>query len=169
MSTEINQAYQSLYIHLEKTAYDLADAMAATSEIREFLLQRKNMDFKDWVTKFRHLLSGIDRIIYQQSEQCVFLTGLHSLVEIPPLEEQAGETWDDVPLETRKAATTFGKTFREMLDLIDHGKFDPQLIAGQKTPRFKKKQDLRVFLCKEFTELILNEFGLHSTDIAKLY
>jgi hypothetical protein len=158
-----------IYYHLEKGTYALADAMASTHEIQEIFLQKKDMEFEDWVIKLRHLLAQIDQGIYLHCGIDVFKNGLHAMANLPETIINPEEQLDDMPKQVLEAAKAFGISFDQVVKTFCQ---DNQTLGREQDLESlppENKQAKIIQLCKECTELILNEFGLKGSDIARIY
>ncbi len=169
MPIEPTNLADSIFYHLEKAAYALADAMASTHEIQEIFLQKKDMEFEDWVIKLRHLLAQIDQEVYLHCGINVFKNGLHAMANLPELMINPEEQLDDMPNLVLKAAEAFGICFDQVVKTFIQDLQTPGKEQDTEGVPPETKQAKIIELCRECTELILNEFGLRGSDIARIY
>lgn len=158
-----------IYYRLEKAADALADAMASTHEIREIFLQKKDWKFEDWGIKLRHLLAQIDQEVFLHCGIDVFKNGLHAMANLPELMINPEEQLDDMPSKVLEEAKAFGISFDQAVKTFCQDSQTPGREQDLESLPPAINQAKIIQLCKECTELILNEFGIKGSDIARIY
>ena len=157
------------FLHLTKTAYSLADTLACTPEIKEIYIPNKDMTLDEWTKAVHLLLALIDQLIINECGIPVFQLGLHSRMQNLTSDQTSKISAISIPKVIQEAVMPFGNAFCQMvkeIQLRHRGEADSPPINSEQPD---EASDVIIDLCKQMVNLIINELGLKSADLAKIY
>ena len=165
-----NSTNEYTYTLLIRAAYSLADAMSTLPEMKKINFKNKEIHQMEWTLSLKRLLILIDREIMKNCCIPVFYMGLHheqGILRVPSISSSAEMIISE---NAQDSARSLGKLLNQQIQF---------LIAEYPSLAFKNPteflslplviQNNVLDLCKILSDLIFNEFGLKSLDIAKIY
>lgn len=156
-------------IQLIKSAYALADALSATHEIKEIYSQKKDMTFEEWGAATHHLVSKMDQIILKECGFLVFKVSLHNYIDRTENLSLSKGSLEAVSPQIYSAALHFGSAMRQVFDNFQPIADPDRSPSVDESNRMMARTNEIIDLCQQMVNLILNDLGIKSTDLARIY
>jgi hypothetical protein len=153
------------YFHLVRKAYHLADNLFSTPEIKEIYFREKELAYQDWAQYANCLFSLIDHHIQGTCGIPVFWVGLHNHFDADPHNEHPANSSKYISTRMIEAAQEFGQAFSEVVREIQ----DNTSSQSKAQESAQIMSEIVIQLSKQIVDLIFNDLGLKSTDLAGIY